>query len=355
MLSSPCEVVDLTDEANASQNQIEESTAVSNGSHNMTRRALIATIAALGVCGATAAVLGGLLFPGLSASRAYDITYDPAEDENLVLSEASTVRPKRAVPQGELATIDLGTDDSLPSGASGTIRLRVTGAWLYETKDAFERVEGVDVESNYADKVRIEEGEKQRAYDEKHPDEAEAARVQRQELIAKTEAEKPQANSKPKDLLEEFNRRSVLGYAEDGTCVYYAITTQLLLDSGYKLLTYDLEIENVDAVSRDNGTGASSDLLSLPSLARGCDWANYEICYYLAEGEDGPTSETLKEAGDWTLVSVPQGKKRAIHVVMAVSPRSLKGELSLFMGLPVFQSIPDSVVFLALEPDLVAQ
>ena len=321
---------------------------------NTTRRALIAAVATLGVCGAAAAILGVFLFPKRTLSYKGLVGYDSSEDENLVLSEASTVRPERAIPQGELATITAGNgsgDTLVAAGFTGTIRLRVVGAWLYETGEAFERAEGIGIETNPIDSMLMEQGEKLRVEEESDPEKAEEARAQRQkmrEYDMSLSAEPERVD----DLQVEFDKRKTMVYADDYSMVLYTITTQVLLDAGYKLLVFDLEYENVNA----RGQANSPDALLLPSLARGSDVAVWDMRFYLLEGEDEPSLETYEEVGkSFGRVLVPRGEKRLIRVVYAVSPRSLKGELSLCMGEPMWQPIvPDSVVLLALDPESVS-
>lgn len=322
-----------------------------------TRRSLIASVAVLGVWGVTSAVIGAQ-----SASVGQDvtyhggITYDPTEDDNLVLTEASMVRPARAVPQGELAVVtsDASSDDVMGvAGFAGTVRLRVTGSWLYETGEAFEQTEGISLENNYADKQREKNYEKSKAYDEAHPEVAKNEANNLKEQIG--EGVFGFEPSRVDDLTVDYNKLLRIEYDENWERVPYAITTRVLLDSGYKLITYDLEIENVDAQNIFMGNGTNPDLLQLPSLARGSDVAVWQTLYYLAQGENEPSADTLSDATTWDRVLVPQGEKRLVHVVMAVSPRTLKGELSLFMGVPLWQpTIPDNVVLLALDPQAVS-
>lgn len=324
---------------------------------NTTRRALIAVVAVLGVCG-TAAALGVFLFPKHTLSYKGLVSYDPSEDENLLLSEASTVRPERAIPQGELATITAGngSGDTLAGiFFEGTIRLRVAGAWLYKTGEAFERAEGIGIETNPIDSMLMEQGEKLRVEDESDPEKAEEARAQRQKMRELdacwiTEPERVE------DLQVELDKRRTMLYTDDYSMLAYTMTTQVLLDAGYKLLVFDLEYENVNAQAYVDGKSKNQDLLYLPSLARGSDMAVWEMRFYLFEGEDEPSLETYEETGNtFERVLVPRGEKRLIHVVYAVSPRSLKGELSLCMGEPMWQpTVPDDVVLLALDPDLVS-
>ena len=322
----------------------------------MSRRSLVASAVTLGGWGVAAAALG-FYFTRPKQDEG------EAEDD-IDLSEASTIRPERAVPQGEAAAIMCGgdSDETLPIDIDGTIRLRVIGSWLYDTGDAFERSEGISIADNYRDVFLTDEAEKERAYYEAHPEQAEKRRVQQQESSDYDSNFKGHAE-RVDDLQEEFDRRNLMAYAEDWSLINYRITTQMLLDEGYKLLTYDLEVENInarnhiaDVEASDGKNDVSADSIPLPGIARGSDVAVWDNRFYLKEGEGEPSAGTFEESsGHYTYIVVPQGETRQVHVVVAVSPRSLKGELSLFMGSPLWMpTVPDSVVLLALEPELVS-
>lgn len=358
MLIEPCEDAEMVVESDENLELLTISAESQIAPKNATRRSLIASVAALGSCGVIAAVLSAVFAPKPKTSYKGLVSYDSAEDENLVLSEDDTVRPERAVPQGELATITAGGGSGDCMGITeftGTIRLRVIDSWLYETGEAFERAEGIDIEYNYADMIIMEGAEKERAYDEAHPEQAEKERTQRQRERAKEEGLHPVTQERVDDLMVDIERRRNMLYADDWSIVVYAVTTQVLLDAGYKLLVFDLEYENVNAQTNADSKTKSLDLLMMPSLARGNDVAVYEPRFYLIEGETEPTAETMAEAGStFGRVLVPQGEKRRFHMVYAVSPRSQKGELSLFIGEPLWQpTIPENVVLLALNPEVV--
>lgn len=315
----------------------------------ISRRSLMASAMAFGVCGIAA--LAGSACTNDNNGKPSD---GSSAEDDLHLNESDLIRPKRAVPQGEYAEITGGGDSKdvlVAVDFKGTIRLRVVSSWLYETKEAFERSEGVDIDDNWADERVVEEYEEQQSYYETHPDELASKLAEAQDLKDGTGF--VDQLWRVEDLQKEYDELSLMCYAEDWSII--PVTTQVLIDAGYKLLTFDLEIDNVNASNMESGIGSNPDSIMLPELARGSDVAVMSPRFYLSEGENEPSADTYEELRTWNAALVPRGENRLIHVVWVVSPRSLKGELSLFMGMPIWQpTIPDNVVLLALEPQTVS-
>ena len=326
----------------------------------VSRRSLVVSAAALGICGIAAAVVGTHCTTDVQdgRTRTQENETDLPKDET-DLPEESLLRPGRAVAQGELVTITNGNGSLDVAGVAdfiGTIRVRITGSWLYDSAEAFERAEGISVADNWADLNGLEEG---RAYYEGNPNDVETELKRLQERVLTYHY-----IDRVDDLLQEYNNLLTMNYTDDWSVSAYFISTQMLLDAGYKLLSYDFEFENVDAhvdtVLAGDVDDETTPLFEIPKLARGSDVAVWSTRFYLVDGEREPSAKTYEEGsygaqGSWLCVPVTQGETRRIHVVMAVSPLSLKGELSLFMGDPVLSAtVPDGAVMLALNPETVS-